>query len=170
MLRLDPRVHVDVTDLRLTAEQFGQSPSGKIELSSDGFEVELLPDWPDDWITEWRESWRQVRLHALEALSRVYASAGWYGRALDVALAAVRAEPLRESAHRAVIEIHVAEGNVNEALRQYRMCEVLLQQELGVAPSSAILDLLPPPGAVKLSHTERNRPGMSPDVMRLSGP
>jgi len=55
--------------------------------------------------------------------------------ALEVGLAAVAAEPLRESAHRAVVSVHLAEGNTAEAIRQYRLCRRLLKEQLGVEPS-----------------------------------
>ncbi len=140
-LCLDPRVQVDVTDLGRRVE-LGHLGPDAID-PSHGLFVDLLPDWPDEWVTEWRESWRQARIHALEAASRFYAATGSYGRAIDAALGAVRADPFRESAHRAVIEVHLAEGNVAEAIRQYRTCEQLLMQELGIAPSRMIVELLP---------------------------
>jgi DNA-binding SARP family transcriptional activator len=42
-----------------------------------------------------------------------------------------------------VIEAHLAEGNVGEALRQYERCRAQLEQELGVCPSTAVTALLP---------------------------
>src|SRR4029077_18810447 len=50
-------------------------------------------------------------------------------------LAAVAGEPLRESSHRAVIRAHLADGNVAEAVRQYRLCRRLLNDHLGLEPS-----------------------------------
>lgn len=49
---------------------------------------------------------------------------------------ATSAEPLRESAQRALIRAHAAEGNLTEARRSYRAYHDLLGRELGVAPSS----------------------------------
>jgi DNA-binding SARP family transcriptional activator len=54
----------------------------------------------------------------------------------------VSGEPLRESAHRAVIEVHLAEGNPGEALRQYDLYRRLLRVELGLSPSQAIRSLV----------------------------
>ncbi len=96
---------------------------------------ELLPDWYDDWVVIERERFRQVRLHALEALCAALTEAGRFDRAIDVGLSAVADEPLRESAHRAVIRVHLAEGNRSEALRQYELCRQLLMDQLGVGPS-----------------------------------
>jgi DNA-binding SARP family transcriptional activator len=99
---------------------------------------ELLPDWYDDWVVIERERFRQARLHALEALCQALARRGRYESAIDAGLAAVAGEPLRESAHRAVILVHLAEGNPGEALRQYEFFRRLLKEQLGLEPSMAI--------------------------------
>lgn len=97
--------------------------------------AELLPGWDDEWLTEDREWLRQLRLHALEKRSEELMNAESYGLALEWAMAAVRADPLRESAHRAVIQVHVAEGNLAEARRAYARCSQVLARELGVLPT-----------------------------------
>jgi DNA-binding SARP family transcriptional activator len=51
---------------------------------------------------------------------------------------------LRESAHRALIRIHLAEGNTVEALRQYRLCRRVLHDQLGIEPTQQLLDLIGP--------------------------
>ena len=117
--------------------------------ASDGAEVDpalltadLLPDWYDDWIVFERERFRQVRLTALDALCERLTRAGQLGAALEAGLAAVAGEPLRESAHRAVIGVHLAQGNVAEAVRQYRLCRRLLVEQLGVEPSERMHELM----------------------------
>jgi hypothetical protein len=60
--------------------------------------ADLLPDWYDDWVLLEAEDWRQLRLHALEALAGRLIALGCWGEAANAAGAAVRAEPLRESA------------------------------------------------------------------------
>ncbi len=95
---------------------------------------ELLPDWYDDWLVIGREQFRQARLHALEARCSELTRSGRYGKAIEVGLAAVAGEPLRESAHRAVMRVHLAEGNRHEALRQYELCRRVLAP-LGLEPS-----------------------------------
>ena len=103
---------------------------------------DLLPDWYDEWLYIERERFRQIRLHALEALCERLTAAGRYALAIDSGLAAVTAEPLRESAHRALIKAHLAEGNRSEALRQYqRLCE-LLSTNLTASPSEDIRRLV----------------------------
>jgi DNA-binding SARP family transcriptional activator len=69
-------------------------------------------------------------------------AAGRHAEALQTAFAAVRAEPLRESAHRMVIRVHLAEGNVVEALRAFEQFRGLLDRELGVRPTSLMTRLV----------------------------
>ena len=96
-----------------------------------------------------RERLRQLRLHALEAAAAQLSALGSYGLALDAALTALRADPLRESAHRAVIRVHLAEGNVAEARRAFRQCRLLLRRELHVEPSPQTARMVQAsPGAV----------------------
>lgn len=106
---------------------------------------ELLPDWDDDWLDADRERLRQLRLHVLEAAAEHLAATGRFGLALESALAALRADSLRESAHRAVIRIHLAEGNVSEARKAYDQCARILRTDVGVGPSQATEALLPGP-------------------------
>lgn len=110
--------------------------------TTDGIEAgdldmpgELLPGWYEDWVLLERERLRQLRMHALEALAEKYAAAGRYGEAVQAAYAAVRAEPLRESAHRTVVRVHLAEGNIAEAVRAYEAFHTMLANEVGAAPT-----------------------------------
>lgn len=106
---------------------------------------ELLPDWYDDWVLIERERFRQLRLLALETLCRDHARAGSYAAAVEAGLACVAAEPLRESAHRALIEAHLAQGNRGEALRQFRLYSTLALAELGIEPSRELRRLVEVP-------------------------
>ena len=111
--------------------------------ASAGLQGELLPDWDDDWVRDERERYRQLRLHALEAMAERLAADGRMGDAVLAALAALSTDPLRESAHRAVIKVHMAEGNIAEAIRQLRRCERLMIEEVGVPPSAKLQELIP---------------------------
>lgn len=106
--------------------------------------ADLLPGWYEDWVVFERERFRQLRLHALDALSERLVARGRFALAVEAALAAVREEPLRESSHRSLIRAHLAEGNVSEAIREYRGYRRLLNEELGVPPSREMEGLLHP--------------------------
>ena len=143
---LDQRIRVDYRDaVRCASDLVGSSIEApdRPDWSDLGlFDDELLPGWCDEWILVERESFRQLRLHALERLCERLAAERRYGEALQAGLAAVAADPLRESAHRQVIAVHVQEGNVAEALRQYRRFADLLVGELRLSPSPAMQSLV----------------------------
>jgi len=141
-VRLHGSVRVDVVGLTEDADSLAGRSADELLMLARGFEAELLPDWYDDWLVGWRERWRQTRFHALEDVARQLVRAGSFGRAIAVGLAAVSAEPLRESAYRIIIEAHLAEGNVNEAVRQYRSYERVVRDELGIGPSPQITALV----------------------------
>jgi DNA-binding SARP family transcriptional activator len=136
-------VSVDVRDAEAQARQLIDGRAREIPRLDDlAFAAELLPDWYDDWVLLERERYRQLALHALEALAERLAEAHRYGEAADAALAAVAAEPLRESAHRLLIRVHLAEGNPTEAIREYRLYSRLLHDQLGLQPSPQIRKLV----------------------------
>jgi DNA-binding SARP family transcriptional activator len=99
------------------------------------FSAELLPDWYDDFVEVEREQFRQMRLHALELIGTQLMRVGRPERALAVAFSALTTAPLRESAHRLVMSIHLSEGNVAEAVHQYVLLRRLLDRHLGAEPS-----------------------------------
>jgi DNA-binding SARP family transcriptional activator len=103
---------------------------------------ELLPGWCEEWVLVERERHRQLRLHALEDRCARACRAGRYVDALQAGLEAVADEPLRESAHRRVVEVHLAEGNAAEALAQYETFRRHLRAELGLPPSEAMTALV----------------------------
>ncbi len=106
------------------------------------FGAELLPGWYDDWVLFERERLRQLSLHGLEALSRRHTSAGRIADAVEAAWRAIALEPLRETAYAALVDAHLAEGNVCEAVRQLRSYADLLERELGVQPSPDLVGRL----------------------------
>ncbi|WP_219414416.1 AfsR/SARP family transcriptional regulator [Pseudonocardia nigra] len=139
-------VDVDVRRLvRGALVMLRERPTGAVEDAQDLLEDgdELLPDWEDEWLLAERERLRQMRLHVLETIAARLSVSGHHGLALEAALAALRVDPLRESAHRAVIRIHLAEGNVAEARRAFDQCCRVLVRDVGVEPSAATSGLLP---------------------------
>jgi len=135
-VRLGPDVEVDVARLRATAHELlhGSQPLETVT-SADPFAEEMLLGWDDDWALFERERMKQLCLHALEMLSVLHLEAGKPASAIDAALLAVKLEPLRESAHRAISKAHLAEGNAAQARRQFDLYRQLLHRELGIPPS-----------------------------------
>jgi DNA-binding SARP family transcriptional activator len=143
-LRISPEVSVDVREAVDRARRLLDPDADVPDSDYDAFILggDVLPDWYDDWVSIERERLRQLRLHALEALCTRLTRAGRVAEAVDVGIAAVAAEPLRESANRVLMLAHLAEGNRAEAIRQYRAYRDLLWEELSVAPSPHLEDLI----------------------------
>lgn len=143
-LHLAPGIEVDLRRAFGLARRIldGSADTNDLEMAEATLAGELLPDWYDDWLMFERERFRQLSLHALEALAEMLVRAGELVGALEAALCAVRTEPLRESAHRALVRVHLAEGNRCEAIRQYEFCRSLLRERLGVEPSPELDELL----------------------------
>jgi DNA-binding SARP family transcriptional activator len=105
-------------------------------------EFELLPGWADTWVILARERTRQRLLHGVEALSCRLLTARRIAEAVDAALLAASIDPLRESAHRALVAAHLADGNIADARKTYDEYRVRLRRELGVNPSTDFAALM----------------------------
>jgi DNA-binding SARP family transcriptional activator len=140
-LRIGASVQVDVESVRrfVTEPVPIEPPLPVATLAAD-----LLPGWTDQWVVTERDWFHQVCLRALELLSERFRARGDHFHAQETAQAAVRGDPLRESAHRRLIELHLADGNPAAAVRQYTEYRSLLRAELGVSPSHEIRQLLAP--------------------------
>lgn len=144
-VRLDDAVEVDYDQLSTQARQLiaEDEPGDMVSvLEPDRLEADLLPGWDEEWLLIERERYRQLRIHALETLSGLLTARGLFGRAIDVACAAIRVEPLHETAHAALITAHLAEGNRTEAVRHFRSYVRLLADETGLSPSTRLTTLL----------------------------
>lgn len=142
------------------AEQCPSAPRPRPDLAL--LSADILPGWTAAWIAVERERFRQLRLHALEELSLRLSAAGRYADAVAVAESTVRSAPSRESARRALIEVHLAEGEVAAAVAAYDEYQELLRSSVGPA-ASGLEGLLPPSPAWPVLRVRR-------PVQRASAP
>jgi DNA-binding SARP family transcriptional activator len=145
-VRLRPDVRCDVAEFVGFARGLidGSVPADAADLLA--LNHDLLPTWYDDWVLLERERLRRLRMQALESLAATLSAAGRFGEAIDAALLAIAAEPLRECGHSRLIEAHRDEGNQTEAIRHYEQYRRLLDAELGVEPSAELRRLAYGPG------------------------
>jgi DNA-binding SARP family transcriptional activator len=146
-LWLSPLADVDLRRLTARAYQLldlhavdPMSIDVMAEVAAYGHDV--LVGWYDEWVDPERERFRQLRLHVLDQLGELLLRAHQYAEAVQVGLVALASDELRESAHRLLVRAHLCEGNIAEALRQYRSYSTLLAAELGVRPSEAMEELI----------------------------
>jgi DNA-binding SARP family transcriptional activator len=156
LVRLGDAVQVDMHRMVVVARELlapppdDTAPGNSLpRVEPDLFGADLLPDWSEEWVLPERERVRQLRLHALENLSRRFSACGRHAEAIDAGVLAVSGEPLRESANRVLIEAHVAEGNVIEARRQYERFRALLWREVSLEPSERLRASVPGPRATQ---------------------
>ncbi|MCW2607992.1 MAG: putative DNA-binding transcriptional activator of the family, partial [Frankiales bacterium] len=138
LLSLDPSLPVDVEELADRARRDGPARSDDPLPAA-----QLLPESDDTWVLEDRPRVLQQQVHVLERTGEALLAAGRPAQALEHAYAVLRLDPLRESAHRLVLRVHLAEGNLVQAVRSYEEFAALLDAELGVLPSPLMRSLLP---------------------------
>jgi DNA-binding SARP family transcriptional activator len=153
-LALDPEIEVDVHDFTDRANRVSVLAEIDIDELADDRECvqslavlmrgDLLPGWYDDWVLYERSRLQQMRLCALESVAELLIDRGNTSAALIAALRATAIEPMRESAQRVVVRIHLSNGNFHEAIRTYRTFGRRLVRELGIRPSGQMDALVRP--------------------------
>lgn len=103
---------------------------------------DILPEWSEPWLVMERERLHQLRLRALETLAEELTRRGRASAGVEAARAAVEIDPLRESSTRLLIEAHLRQGEVGEAVRRLELFSRLLHDELGVQPSPGLRALV----------------------------
>src|SRR5262245_61568825 len=102
---------------------------------------DFLEDCYDDWTLFERERLRELYLSTLRWLLACDLNTQAYAAALQIALRLVRADPLREEAHRDLMRLYYLLGREADALRAYEQCTKLLDEELGVEPDPTTVSL-----------------------------
>jgi predicted ATPase/DNA-binding SARP family transcriptional activator len=139
-LQLNPAaVTTDVTEFEaaLAAARAGSSAERAqcIAEAVDLYRGELLPGFYDDWILQERGWLAERYFQALSELTSHLERGGEWGRALEYGRRGVRADPLRQEAHRSLIRLLTAAGQREAALCQCAELERLQERDLGDAPS-----------------------------------
>jgi len=144
LLTLSARVAVDLHETRLLIRRMldGGEAAPDLVRVRDRLTVDLLPGWYDDWLVFEQERYREMRLQALEALCRWLVERGRTGTAVEVGLATVATDPLRESAQRVLLEAHLAAGNPAAAVRGFERYRSRLREEMGMEPSGALAAMI----------------------------
>jgi DNA-binding SARP family transcriptional activator len=143
-LSLATSVIIDVRELREVAGNVIAGNGSAMQAARRLLELrgELLPSWDEEWLAFEREELQQIHLQALESCSERLSHAGHFAPAMMLAYEAIRTDPLRESALRRLIQIHLAQGNRVQALDVYRAFERQLWQDYHVRPSSMLQELM----------------------------
>ncbi len=95
----------------------------------------------DDWQFFQSESLRASLAQALAALASCLAGLGDFEAAVLYARRWLALDNLNEEAHRQLMRLYAWAGRRNAALRQYRECARILEEQLGVEPLEETQDL-----------------------------
>ena len=123
-------------------EQLGPEDARTLTQAVELYRGEFLSDpWLINSVAfdEWR-LFKQAQLHlqmveALDYLVHYHERRGEFALAAEFSRRQIALDPLRESAHRQLMQSLALDGRGPEALAHYAACQTLLAQELGIAPA-----------------------------------
>jgi len=95
----------------------------------------------DDWLRVERGRLRELAIAALVKLASLHLAAGHAEQAIAAAQSALRLDPLREEAHRALMRGYAQGGRRAAALQQFRALGDRLREELQVEPEAETVRL-----------------------------
>lgn len=107
----------------------------------EGFDLPECDDFRD-WKTAVQERLQAQALSAVDLLSRIHEREGRFSEGISVVSRYLKMDPLDESAHRRLMELHAKLGDRRAVELQYEICRNFLRQELGVDPEKKTRELL----------------------------
>ncbi|MBC8443348.1 winged helix-turn-helix domain-containing protein, partial [PVC group bacterium] len=146
-VKLNPdAITTDVADFMATIEatRGAGEPRGQ-ELREEAVDIykgEFLAGYYEDWVLDEQRQLAEQFHQALSELLSILENADDLHRAVEYAMRGVKADPLREEAHRELIRLHVAAGRPEMALQRYRELEQLFARELDASPTPGTRSLL----------------------------
>ncbi len=163
---------------RGAAEPFNPAQTSLLVQALDCYRGEFLSD---PWLIDSQafEEWRLLKqaeyhllaLQALSCLGRYYEQQREYALLARCARRQIEMDPLRESAHRQLMQSLALAGHRSEALTQYVTCQALLERELGIAPApetTALYEQIRADRLTALPFSERRSVTIRTDVLRSS--
>jgi DNA-binding SARP family transcriptional activator/alpha-beta hydrolase superfamily lysophospholipase len=133
-------VWVDALEMESLA---AESSPENLQRVADLYEGELLQGFSlreeafEEWLGSERRRVREIARDALTELLEHYETSGEARAGRRIAEQLLTLDPLQESAHRALMRLHAAEGRHGAALKQYGECVRIMSHELGVDPEAA---------------------------------
>ncbi len=143
----------------------------------EGFYLNDAPDF-DDWVRLQREAWHTRMALIFDRLSSLQFRRGELADALEAATRWRVHEPLNETAYQRLMQLYLAMGNRDAALRTYESCRNMLAGELRAKPAPEtealrerikMAESVSSPSPVSRS-TAHVSTGVSPSSLLLEGP
>ncbi|MGV3723383.1 MAG: BTAD domain-containing putative transcriptional regulator [Actinomycetota bacterium] len=136
------RLVTDVLAFERTAEAAAAAQSlpdrlAALTQAAELYRAELLPGFYQDAICEERNRLAEMNLEVRPRLARALEESGKLEEAIRIVTGTVALDPLAEEAHRDLIRLYGLSGRPTAGVRQYRVLERILQEELDANPSEA---------------------------------
>ncbi len=143
-IELSPAVMVDGTELAktVTACERGLAQNGLLDddlrrnlrCALESYHGAFLEGSDSDWVLRARERYRCLHARGMTILMRAYTLSGRIEEALDCGRAILEQDEFRETTQRAVMWLHVMNGQRGEGIACYRRLKKRLKDEIGVEP------------------------------------
>lgn len=125
----------------LRREVEDRTRAGNLEACVGLYRGDFMDGHDYQWCLFERERLRIAHLLALEHLLDWYVERREWHQAIQAGREILRHDPFREHVHRCLMICHQLMGNRPLAIRQFRECVRLLDEEMGLAPMEATQDL-----------------------------
>ncbi len=135
--RANPPFWADITAFDAIVGRAGDDDPDDVadlERAVEWYRGDLLEGCYEEWLLPDRERYRQRLITGLERLADWHHRRGNPERAIHYGLRLLDLDPLRESIHRAIMQLHIERGEPTEAIRQFERCRQILDDELGAPP------------------------------------
>lgn len=161
---------LDLTGAEVDVAAFDQAirtgDTSSLEAAAGLYRGPLLEGCDEEWILNERLVREQAFLQCLETLSDRALERGDPATALPFLRQLIRVDPLREAAHRSLMQALVDDGNVGAMARAYRDLRLILYQEVNSEPDPQTVALYQylrkTPTAKSPRHEPRAKPQVAP--------
>ena len=120
----------------------------QLQTAVDLYHGPFLADLPlrdaplfEEWVRPYQERLRQMAMDSLYRLAVINTEQHQYAQGIDNLGKLLILEPWMEEAHRQLMLLLALSGQRSIALAQFETCQTVLEEELGVEPSDATIEL-----------------------------
>lgn len=129
-----------------------EAQAQSIQAAVEEYRGDLLDGWYQDWCLYERERLQHLYLALLDKLMDYSEVQGTYENGLALGHRVLHYDRARERTHRRLMRLYYLAGDRTSALRQYRKCMIILQEELDVKPAESTRQIYEMIRADRLDH------------------
>ena len=145
-----------------------QGPPQQLQNAIDLYRGSFLSNVYEDWCLEERYRLEAYYLRALTKLITYYLSSNRFSSAMETSRLLLKADPLNEIAHRAIMTANYQLGNRSAAIEQYHDCVRLLRNELNIDPSEETRGLYQSILEERITYNDPVTGSLSPETLQKS--